>query len=133
MQQKHAESRPNMTWLDMDIRHLEFNDDEFDVVLDKGTMDAMLTSKGDVWVCVFCFSLSRISLWPLLVFGKEKSIQLGTEAFSLSILVLPHVQNPPEEDVSNCNQEIQEACRYVKRDCPRWVTRMTSCGQNLVC
>lgn len=53
MQQKHAESRPNMTWLDMDIRHLEFNDDEFDVVLDKGTMDAMLTSKGDVWVCVF--------------------------------------------------------------------------------
>lgn len=39
-----------MTWLEMDIRALEFEDESFDVVLDKGTMDAMLTSKGDVWV-----------------------------------------------------------------------------------
>jgi hypothetical protein len=51
----------------MDVRHLEFEDHSFDVAIDKGTdtsmsvhviysthtgtMDAMMTSKGDVWVC----------------------------------------------------------------------------------
>ena len=50
----------------MDIRNLEFEDDSFDVAIDKGilslvgrrsgsltcpgTMDAMMTTKGDVWV-----------------------------------------------------------------------------------
>lgn len=47
---RHAEKRPDMQWLEMDIRDLKFNEGDFDVVLDKGTMDAMLTSKGDVWV-----------------------------------------------------------------------------------
>ncbi|KAJ9104978.1 hypothetical protein QFC20_004417 [Naganishia adeliensis] len=46
---RHAEKRPDMQWLEMDIRDLKFNEGDFDVVLDKGTMDAMLTSKGDVW------------------------------------------------------------------------------------
>lgn len=50
MQARHAEKRPDMQWLEMDIRDLKFNEGDFDVVLDKGTMDAMLTSKGDVWV-----------------------------------------------------------------------------------
>jgi hypothetical protein len=53
----------------MDIRNLEFEDDSFDVAIDKGerlnlvcgrsdsrictgTMDAMMTTKGDVWVCL---------------------------------------------------------------------------------
>jgi hypothetical protein len=39
-----------MEWLEMDIRELQFPDERFDVVIDKGTMDAMLTTKGDVWV-----------------------------------------------------------------------------------
>lgn len=52
MQARHAETRPDMQWLEMDIRDLKFNEGDFDVVLDKGTMDAMLTSKGDVWVSV---------------------------------------------------------------------------------
>ncbi len=34
----------------MDIRNLTFPNESFDMVIDKGTMDAMLTSKGDVWV-----------------------------------------------------------------------------------
>ena len=54
------------TGLVMDIRNLEFEDDSFDVAIDKGilslvgrrsdsltcpgTMDAMMTTKGDVWV-----------------------------------------------------------------------------------
>lgn len=50
MRARHATARPAMTWLEMDIRDLKFTEGDFDVVLDKGTMDAMLTSKGDVWV-----------------------------------------------------------------------------------
>lgn len=33
----------------MDIRSLSFPDSSFDVALDKGTMDAMMTAKGSVW------------------------------------------------------------------------------------
>ena len=36
---------------EMDIRNLSFQADSFDVAIDKGTMDAMMTAKGDVWVC----------------------------------------------------------------------------------
>ncbi|KAG9223814.1 hypothetical protein CCMSSC00406_0004845 [Pleurotus cornucopiae] len=49
MQRRHAGRRPELTWLEMDIRDLKFADDAFDVAIDKGTMDAMMTSKGDVW------------------------------------------------------------------------------------
>lgn len=33
----------------MDIRALQFPDHSFDVAIDKGTMDAMMTSSGSVW------------------------------------------------------------------------------------
>lgn len=33
-----------------DIRSLPYEKASFDVALDKGTMDALMTSKGDVWV-----------------------------------------------------------------------------------
>ena len=36
---------------EMDVRNLSFQADSFDVAIDKGTMDAMMTAKGDVWVC----------------------------------------------------------------------------------
>jgi hypothetical protein len=35
----------------MDIRDLRFDSELFDVAIDKGTMDAMMTAKADVWVC----------------------------------------------------------------------------------
>ena len=35
----------------MDVRNLSFQAESFDVAIDKGTMDAMMTVKGDVWVC----------------------------------------------------------------------------------
>ncbi|KAG8836523.1 hypothetical protein FRC18_011200 [Serendipita sp. 400] len=41
--------RPLMRWLEMDVRNLVFDDASFDVAIDKGTMDAMLAVKGDVW------------------------------------------------------------------------------------
>ena len=32
---KHRETRPGMEWLEMDIRDLKFEDESFDVVIDK--------------------------------------------------------------------------------------------------
>ncbi|WWC67866.1 uncharacterized protein I206_101783 [Kwoniella pini CBS 10737] len=48
MKERHI-SRPKMEWLEMDILDLNFQDEDFDLVVDKGTMDAMLTTKGDPW------------------------------------------------------------------------------------
>lgn len=50
MSDLHSTARPEMTWLEGDVRELPFEDGSFDIALDKGTMDAMMTSKGDVWV-----------------------------------------------------------------------------------
>ncbi|KAK7685639.1 hypothetical protein QCA50_010983 [Cerrena zonata] len=49
MKHKHQELRPEMQWLEMDVRDLKFDSESFDFAIDKGTMDAMMTSKGDVW------------------------------------------------------------------------------------
>ncbi|KAI9033996.1 S-adenosyl-L-methionine-dependent methyltransferase [Phycomyces nitens] len=40
---------PEMEWLEMDIRDLKFDSSSFDVVIDKGTMDALMCDRGDVW------------------------------------------------------------------------------------
>lgn len=40
----------------MDVRDLALKDNSFDVAIDKGTMDAMMTAKGDVWVRPRCAS-----------------------------------------------------------------------------
>ncbi|KAI8061153.1 S-adenosyl-L-methionine-dependent methyltransferase [Gongronella butleri] len=40
---------PEMQWLEMDIRALTFEKESFDVVIDKGTMDALMCDQGDVW------------------------------------------------------------------------------------
>lgn len=38
---------PAITWLEMDIRALQFPDSSFDVAIDKATLDAMLY--GSLW------------------------------------------------------------------------------------
>ncbi|KAF9971136.1 hypothetical protein BGZ73_005981 [Actinomortierella ambigua] len=48
MAQKCAD-RVGMEWIEMDIRNLKFDDDSFDIVIDKGTMDALMCDRGDVW------------------------------------------------------------------------------------
>lgn len=35
MRERHT-SRPEMTWLEMDVLDLQFGEDEFDLVVDKG-------------------------------------------------------------------------------------------------
>ncbi|THG95936.1 hypothetical protein EW026_g5790 [Hermanssonia centrifuga] len=50
MRKKHEDARPKMTWHEMDVRRLAFETGSFDIAIDKGTMDAMMTAKGDVWV-----------------------------------------------------------------------------------
>ncbi|KAH9479539.1 EEF1A lysine methyltransferase 4 [Psilocybe cubensis] len=49
MKKRHSTIRPEMEWHEMDVRNLIFEDGSFDVAIDKGTMDAMMTAKGDVW------------------------------------------------------------------------------------
>nr|CAG8437682.1 5096_t:CDS:2 [Entrophospora candida] len=43
--------RSKMSWLVMDVRDLKMlkDDESFDVVIDKGTMDALMCDEGDVW------------------------------------------------------------------------------------
>ncbi|KAM5536605.1 hypothetical protein V8D89_009700 [Ganoderma adspersum] len=72
MKHKHADLAPEMEWHEMDIRDLKFDADSFDVAIDKGTMDAMMTAKADVW-------------------------------------------DPPEEVVQNCNREVDEVLRVLRK------------------
>ncbi|KAI0738534.1 S-adenosyl-L-methionine-dependent methyltransferase [Daedaleopsis nitida] len=72
MRHKHEQSTPEMEWYEMDIRDLKFDGNSFDVAIDKGTMDAMMTAKADVW-------------------------------------------DPPEEVVQNCNREVDEVLRVLRK------------------
>ncbi|KAI5475725.1 S-adenosyl-L-methionine-dependent methyltransferase [Pseudohyphozyma bogoriensis] len=46
---KQHRDKPEMKWIKGDVRSLPFEDGSYDVAIDKGTMDAMLAEKGDVW------------------------------------------------------------------------------------
>ncbi|ORX38853.1 S-adenosyl-L-methionine-dependent methyltransferase [Kockovaella imperatae] len=48
MSERHAD-KPEMRWQVMDVLDLQFEKESFDLIIDKGTMDAMLTTKGDPW------------------------------------------------------------------------------------
>ncbi|KAI8321272.1 S-adenosyl-L-methionine-dependent methyltransferase [Martensiomyces pterosporus] len=41
--------QPRMTWEVMDVRQLELESGSIDVAIDKGTLDALMCEKGDVW------------------------------------------------------------------------------------
>eukprot|EP00620_Florenciella_sp_RCC1587_P018131 CAMPEP_0182574976 /NCGR_PEP_ID=MMETSP1324-20130603/28178_1 /TAXON_ID=236786 /ORGANISM="Florenciella sp., Strain RCC1587" /LENGTH=181 /DNA_ID=CAMNT_0024790475 /DNA_START=33 /DNA_END=574 /DNA_ORIENTATION=- len=49
MAARHAEARPELKWLTMDMLDLKFDDESFDVVIDKAAMDALMTDEGSVW------------------------------------------------------------------------------------
>ncbi|KAG8444983.1 hypothetical protein GDO86_009941 [Hymenochirus boettgeri] len=48
MEQKYAEYQ-GMSWLVMDARQLQFTDGSFDLVIEKGTLDAMMVGERDPW------------------------------------------------------------------------------------
>ncbi|XP_029106386.1 EEF1A lysine methyltransferase 4 [Scleropages formosus] len=48
MARRHADC-PGMRWLKMDARHLAFSEGTFEVVLEKGTLDAMMVEEKDPW------------------------------------------------------------------------------------
>jgi len=64
MQAKYAD-RPGMSWICMDMTRLEFEEGtEFDVVVDKAAMDALMVDEGDVWnprptVCAAAHSMCQ--------------------------------------------------------------------------
>lgn len=74
----------------MDVRDLKFDSDSFDVAIDKGTMDAMMTVKGDVWVC-----------------GR-----FIPDFFTNTLLI--GLKNPPEHVVESCTREVDEVLRFVE-------------------
>ena len=39
MKERHQESRPEMEWLEMDVRKLQFETSSFEVAIDKGMLD----------------------------------------------------------------------------------------------
>ena len=42
MVQRNQTNRPNMKWDVMDCRDLKYNDEYFDLIIDKSTIDALL-------------------------------------------------------------------------------------------
>ncbi|CAO3608709.1 unnamed protein product [Cunninghamella blakesleeana] len=46
---ERCKDMPEMKWIEMDIKDLKFDNESFDVIIDKGTMDALMCDKGDVW------------------------------------------------------------------------------------
>lgn len=66
---KKNEIKSQMKFIEMDMLNLQFENDHFDVVIDKATMDALLVDEGDVWspkesvvqqVDIMCQNISRV-------------------------------------------------------------------------
>ncbi|KAL0241519.1 hypothetical protein GEMRC1_006754 [Eukaryota sp. GEM-RC1] len=53
MVEKYKESAPELEWQKMDVRKLDFPSETFDLIVDKGTMDALLCGK-DSFENVLC-------------------------------------------------------------------------------
>ncbi|KAG9312858.1 S-adenosyl-L-methionine-dependent methyltransferase, partial [Chiua virens] len=95
MRARHAELRPEMEWHEMDVRNLLFEDASFDIAIDKGTMDAMMTSSTDVWdppedVIKDCTAEVSEVLRVLRPSGTFLYITFGQPHFRKRFLTGPH-------------------------------------------
>ncbi|KAF8836736.1 S-adenosyl-L-methionine-dependent methyltransferase [Paxillus ammoniavirescens] len=98
MDAKHAELRPEMQWYEMDVRSLSFEDASFDIAIDKGTMDAMMTSSTDVWnppeaIISDCTAEVSEVLRVLRPTGTFLYITFGQPHFRRRFLIGPHSPN----------------------------------------
>ncbi|KAJ2745920.1 hypothetical protein GGI20_001799 [Coemansia sp. BCRC 34301] len=46
---QRSKHQPGMTWEVMDVRALNLDDSSVNIAIDKGTLDALMCDKGDVW------------------------------------------------------------------------------------
>lgn len=82
MAQRHADCI-GMSWVCMDARRLAFPDSSFDVVIEKGTLDAMLVEERDPW------NISHASVQLLHTVLKEviqSGISVGAGIYCYLIL-----------------------------------------------
>ncbi|KIN96333.1 hypothetical protein M404DRAFT_1006838 [Pisolithus tinctorius Marx 270] len=98
MRERNSETRPEMQWLEMDVRSLTFPDSSFDVAIDKGTMDAMMTSSTDVWnppeqVVKDCVAEVSGVLRVLRTTGSFIYITFGQPHFRKRFLMGEHASN----------------------------------------
>ncbi|KIJ61960.1 hypothetical protein HYDPIDRAFT_115096 [Hydnomerulius pinastri MD-312] len=98
MRLRHAEIRPEMEWREMDVRLLSFSDASFDIAIDKGTMDAMMTSSTDVWdppeeIVKDCTAEVAEVLRVLRPNGAFIYITFGQPHFRRRFLTGPHSPN----------------------------------------
>jgi ubiquinone/menaquinone biosynthesis C-methylase UbiE len=49
MAKKYGDIAPEMQWLVMDMTDMSFENNSFDVIIDKAAMDALVVDEGDVW------------------------------------------------------------------------------------
>lgn len=47
MNELNKNTRPNMKFIEMDATNMNFIDEEFSVILDKGTLDALMPDNSD--------------------------------------------------------------------------------------
>ncbi|KAI6103090.1 S-adenosyl-L-methionine-dependent methyltransferase [Pisolithus croceorrhizus] len=98
MQARNSKTRHEMQWHEMDVRSLTFPDSAFDVAIDKGTMDAMMTSSSDVWnppeqVVNDCVAEVSEVLRVLRATGSFIYITFGQPHFRKRFLTGEHVPN----------------------------------------
>ena len=85
MKQKHKEMS-KMAWLVMDIKDMKFDHHSFDVVIEKGTLDALLVGEKDQWnfsseaeafmKCVSC-QVGYVMLFIIIIVLLLESMQFG--------------------------------------------------------
>jgi SAM-dependent methyltransferase len=104
---KHAEAKPNMEWICMDMTDLKFQDATFDIVIDKASMDALMVDEGDVWdpeletiksVDKMCSDISRV----LKIDGIFLQITFAQPHFRTKYLManrILHIESNPFESL----------------------------------
>ncbi|RNA05216.1 endothelin-converting enzyme 2 [Brachionus plicatilis] len=82
-------SLEKMSWLVMDINNLEFEDNSFDCVIEKGTLDALLVDEKDPW------NMSQENKFKMQIILEQVSRILKNGGVFISItFAQPHFRKP---------------------------------------